>query len=133
MEEFLDRAVPWAITLVLHNWPVMLYTLIAAVTAVRAYIDPSRPILLFLYGTILLIIAYEYEKHGRGAIIGTTDYLFSLEVNHHLRAGSQWLLLDVLPVGMRILGFGQIIGSIVLREIQMRQRSRPRRAIFVDL
>ena len=133
MSEFLERAHPWAVTLVLHNWPVMLYSLVAVLAATRAYIRPHRYTLLFLYGTVLLIIAYEYEKHGRATILDTTSYLFSLEVNPDARSVVQLLLLDVVPVLLRVLGFALIGGSIILRELQARRRSRVARSVVYEL
>ena len=132
MEAF-ERTQTWVLMLMVQYWPILLYGLVAAVTAIRAYLAPSRPIILFLYGALVLIVAYEYERGSRDSIISMTEYVFAFDLDGGVRRGSQWLLLDVAPICLRILGFGLLAISIVLREVDGRRRSRPRRAIFVDL
>jgi hypothetical protein len=132
MSEFLERAQPWVITLVLHNWPVMLYSLVAVFAAIRAYVSPNRHTILFLYGAIILVLVYEYEKHGRATVLDTTSYLFSQEVNPVARDLSQQLLLTVAPVTIRLIGFAMIVGSVVLREHANRRRSRRGRAVILE-
>lgn len=121
MAEFLERAQPWASTLIDHNWPVMIYALVALGAAVWAVLHPSRKTVLFLYGACLLVIAYEYQKHGRDPIIHTTEYLFSLEVNAQARAISKWVLLDLAPVIMQVSGFGLLAGSLALHRRELRK------------
>jgi hypothetical protein len=133
MSEFLERAHPWAATLVQHNWPVMLYSLVALGAAIRAYLSPNRLTILFLYGAILLVLTYEYEKHGLATILGTTSYLFSLEVNPGARAVSQLLLITAVPLVSRLIAFALIVGSIVLRERESRHRPRGNRTAILEL
>lgn len=125
--EFLERAHPWAVTLVSHNWPVMVYTLVALGAAVWALLHPARKSVLFLYGACLLVLAYEYEKHGRETIILTTEYLFSLEVNATARVVSRWLLLDLVPLVLQVTGFGVLGGSLVLHRRELQKRVQPAR------
>jgi hypothetical protein len=124
MAEFLERAQPWAITLIDHNWPVMIYALVAGGAASWADRRPARKSVLFLYGACLLVIAYEYEKHGRETILGTTEYLFSVEVNARARVVSRWLLLDLVPLLMQVSGFGLLVGSLALHRRELRRPPR---------
>ena len=125
MAEFLERAQPWFATLVAHNWPVLIYLTVAAGAAVWAVLFPARQSVLFLYGACLLVIAYEYEKHGRTPILDTTGYLFSLETNAAARTMSRWLLLEVTPLLMQVSGFGLLAGSFALHRRALRKTSRP--------
>jgi hypothetical protein len=123
----------WALVSAPQHWPMLLYLAVAIVSAVRAYIAPSRPILLFLYGTLLLMVAYELQRRGHPVILTATEHLFGLDVAADLRYLAEWARIYVAPAGFQALGFGMLALSIVLREIEARRRSRPRRVIFVDL
>jgi len=109
MQEILDRAQPWATTLILHNWPVLVYATIAVCAAIWSLVRPTRARVLVLYGAILLVLAFEYQKHGTATIVGTTTYLFSLEVNPGLRTTSQWFLLLIVPAIAQFVGFALLI------------------------
>jgi hypothetical protein len=113
MEDLLYRAKPWAITLVWHNWPIMLYAALIVWAALRAYRRPSRPALLFLYGFIVLALAFEYQKHGLPEARITIDYLFSLQFNPGPRHVSHLILVDLTPVAIHLIGFAFLILSIV--------------------
>jgi hypothetical protein len=102
MDDFLYRARPWAITLLLHNWPVMLAGALAVPVAVRAYLRPTRRILLVLYGLLGLAFAFEYQKHLAPALRDTARYLFSAEVNPGPRAVSQFVVADLAPAALYI-------------------------------
>jgi hypothetical protein len=113
MDGCLYRARPWAITLVLHNWPVMLYAVGIACAAVNAYLAPNRRRLLLLFGLLTLAFAFEYEKHAVPALRGTTNYLFSLEFNPAPRRASQVILLDLAPIAAHAFGLFLLVGSLV--------------------
>ena len=125
MAEFLERAQPWLVTLVAHNWPVFIYLAVTAAAAVWALLHPARQSVLFLYGACLLVLAYEYDKHGRATILDTTSYLFSVETNLNARNASHWLLLDVLPVLMQVSGFGLLAGAFALHRRALRRPATP--------
>lgn len=133
MAEVLERAQPWAFTLVAHNWPVLMYSIAAIVSAVLAYRAPSRPRILFLYGTILLILGFEYEKHAVATIVETTSYLFSVEKNPWMRSWSQWLLVSAAPDVLHALGVAAMATSVLLRESVLRRRRRARRGVLLEL
>lgn len=113
MEDFLFRAKPWAITLVLHNWPVMVTTPLIIWVAVRTYLWPSRRLLEVLYGLLLLTIAFEYQKHGLRVARRTTSYLFSPEANPDMRWFSQLVFLDVLPLVLPLAGIVLILLTLL--------------------
>jgi hypothetical protein len=120
MDDFLSRASPWAITLVLHNFPAMIYAVLIVWLATRAYLRPSRRSLLLLYGTCVLLFAFEYVKHGTGVARETTNYLFGRPHNLVMRNASQFLALQVLPVAFHILGV-----MLLLLAARGPQRSKP--------
>lgn len=125
MAEFLERAQPWIVTLVAHNWPVFIYLAVTAAAAVWAVLHPARQSVLFLYGACLLVLAYEYDKHGRATILDTTGYLFSIETNLGALNLSRWLLLDLAPVLMQVSGFGLLAGSFALHRRALRKQTAP--------
>jgi len=132
MNELLERAGPWAVLLVQHNWPVIMYVVVAVVVAWRAYLAPRRHTLLFLYGTVLLIVAYEYQKHALPTVVHTTDYLFSEEVNPGARSLSQSLLVDLGPSLLRVVGCVLILGAAALRERAYRRSAHRARSAALD-
>ena len=126
MDDFIYRVRPWVITLVLHNWPIMVYCLLIPPLALRAYLRPSRSALLALYGTSLLALGFEYQKHAPAVVRGTTSYLF--EIHPEVRALSLLVLLDLLPAAVQLLGAAMIAVAVV-RTIRFR---RPSEAAFSD-
>lgn len=104
MGDFLWRAEPWARTLVAHNWPIMVLSVLVLWIAIRAYLRPSRRALLLLYGLVALAIAFEYQKHGTVVIGRTADYLFGAESTAGARRIARLLLVDALPPIVYVLG-----------------------------
>ncbi|MGI5835726.1 MAG: hypothetical protein ACOX87_04430 [Chloroflexota bacterium] len=103
MDDFHHRIPPWAITLTLHNWPIMLYSVFGVWAAIRAYLQPNRPALLLLYGFLTLAFAFEYQKHGLEPVRGTLDYVFARLPDW--RNAGYLILLDILPIALHLLGF----------------------------
>lgn len=131
MDDFVYRFRPWAITLVLHNWPIMLCSAFVLWAAIRAYQWPSRHAVLRLYGGIMLGAAFEYQKHGVPALVSTLSYLVSLETNPEARALSYLILVDILPIELYLLGVVLLAFSLVpgqprrLRRLPVRMRRAP--------
>jgi hypothetical protein len=115
MDDFLYRARPWAITLVLHNWPLILYAAAIPFAALLAYLQPTRRRLLILYGLLVLAVAFEYQKHGMTVAQSTTDYLFSEYANPTARHISQLVLVQTLPVLLHLLGLALLLVSALCR------------------
>ena len=109
MEDFLYRVRPWAITLVLHNWPIIIVSAAVPLAALLAYLRPTRRRLLVLYGLIVLAFAFEYQKHGVGVVESTTDYLFSEYANPAARHVSQLVLARALPWMLDGLGLALLL------------------------
>lgn len=120
LEEFFYRAQPWAATLVLHNWPIMLYGGLSLWVAIHAFLRPTRWALLALYGLLVLSVAFEYQKHGTRILRGTTSYLLDIEGNARMLWISQLILLDVLPVTFHLLGLALLIAAIGLYATRLR-------------
>jgi hypothetical protein len=112
MDDFEQRIRPWAITLVLHNWPIMVYSLLIPWAAVRAYLRPARSRILLLYGLLILAVTFEYQKHGLTPVHNTITYLFAL--NPAAREASYLVLLEWLPPAGHILGGALLVLSVVL-------------------
>lgn len=110
MEDFLYRARPWVVTLVQHNWPIMIYSVALVWAALRAYLHPSRTSLLLLYGVAMLALAFEYQKHVSNVVENTLDYLFKR--NPGALAAGQALLLDALPVALHLMGLALVVLSL---------------------
>ncbi len=104
VDDLMHRAWPWALTLVLHNWPIMLYSVLIGGMAVWTYQWPTRRAVLVLYGLLLLAFAFEYQKHFAAVLVRTTDYLFSVQYNPELRAVSRFLLMTFAPIGLHAAG-----------------------------
>lgn len=120
MADFDQRITPWAITLVMHNWPIMIYSIAVPWAAVRAFLRPSRPALLLLYGLLTLALAFEYQKHGLVTVLITTEYVFALLPAW--RDLSQQLLLGALPVAAHLLGGMMVVLSLLLPRLQSSTR-----------
>jgi hypothetical protein len=114
--DFLYRAEPWARTLVQHNWPIFLLSVLVILTGIQAYWRPSRPALLRLYGCLVLALAFEYQKHLVPVMVETTDYLFSEDTNPAVRSLSQLVLVDALPLA--IYAWGAIALFLGLRQFR---------------
>ncbi len=114
MDEFLDRAGPWAITLAQHNWPLVIYLPVILWVALRAYLRPSQRVLLLLYGFMILALAFEYHKNGTPVAADTISYLFSVERNPAMRRISQFVLLDAAPIAAHALGLALVLLSVAL-------------------
>jgi len=127
MEDFLDRAGPWFVTLALHNWPVLLSAVLVSWAALRVYACPTRRRVLLLYGLFILVLAFEYQKHGLTYVRGTTGYLFSAEANPALRRLSQLTLLEALPVALYLLGLAfLVLSALPARQVGPRGGDVPR-------
>lgn len=113
MEDFVYRARPWAITLARHNWPLVVYGTAFLWAAVRVYRRPSRRGLLYLFGFLSLIVAFEYQKHGVRVANQTTSYLFSTYANPSLRRLSKLILVDAMPVALYLIGCSMLILAMV--------------------
>jgi hypothetical protein len=97
--------------LIQHNWLVLAFTALALWAALRLYLRPARATAVLLYGALLLVVAYEYQKHGVPMAVGTVTYLFSVERNPLARQVSQWLVVEALPVLLYGLGLALLVAG----------------------
>lgn len=70
----------YTITLVSHNWPVMLALGLGAFLAYCAYRWPSRLTVCWLLTALLIGLTYEYQKHVAGELHQAIDMLFGREI-----------------------------------------------------
>lgn len=110
---FFGAEVPnWAAELVMHNWPVMLFSLGTAVAAVAAYLRPSRSTVLLLYGFLMLTAGFEYEKHGLRPVGGVFESLF--EGSAQGRSLARSVAIGVLPPVMYAAGVVLLASSATM-------------------
>lgn len=95
----------WLIVLVSHNWPVMLAVLATALSAVAAWRRPSRRSLALLYGSALLVLAYEYNKHIGPTLQDAANYLLMFELLW-LNRPVWYLVGPVAALAIALLGLG---------------------------
>lgn len=69
-------ALGYAITLLSHNWPIILALVLALVLSVQLYRRPTRPRACWLFTALLFGLAYEYEKHVAVELHRAVDFLF---------------------------------------------------------
>jgi hypothetical protein len=124
--EFLDRAPLWLTTVVSHNWPVLFYLAFTGWFALDAVITPSRPRILLLYGGIVLVAAFEYQKHSAKVVIETTNYLLGGTAIG--RETAQFLLIDAAPLVAHLLGVGLLLAGVLASREDRRLRPGLRRA-----
>lgn len=90
----------WLIVLTGHNWPVMLAALSMLISAILAWRSPTRRRLALLYGSSLLALAYEYDKHIGPQLQDAANYLLMFELLWLNRP--VWLLVG--PIATAAIG-----------------------------
>jgi len=71
----------YTITLINHNWPIVLALLLALIFGVRLYLQPSRVRVCWLFGALLFVLGYEYDKHVADELHRAIDFLFGREIS----------------------------------------------------
>lgn len=103
---------------VTHNIPVFVYGTGIAVSAVLAILKPKRSYVLFLLGFIILLFAFEYQKHILdGLKEQTINALITIQEHNLVRRIINIVLIKLLPLGMPLVGWTFIIlGAYLLRK-----------------
>ncbi|MFZ2026086.1 MAG: hypothetical protein WAV30_02250 [Microgenomates group bacterium] len=103
---------------VTHNIPVFVYGIGILVSAVLAILKPKRSYVLFLLGFIILLFAFEYQKHiVDGLKEQTINALITIQEHNLVRRIINIVLIKLLPIGMPVVGWTFIIlGAYLLRK-----------------
>jgi len=72
----------YMLTLVSHNWPIMLAAALSVWFGYQAYVRPTRLNVSWLLTALLLGLLYEYAKHIAAELHTAIDFLFGLEIAH---------------------------------------------------
>jgi hypothetical protein len=87
----------WTIVLISHNWPLLLSGSLLLACAITAWRQPNRRRLAALYGSALLALAYEYDKHIGPQLQDAANYLLMFELLPLNRP--VWLLVGPIMTG----------------------------------
>lgn len=103
---------------VTHNVPVFVYGAGILVSSVLAILKPKRSYVLFLLGFIILLFAFEYQKHILdGLKEQTINALITIQEHNLVRRIVNIVLIKLLPIGMPVVGWSFIImGAYLLRK-----------------
>lgn len=103
---------------VTHNIPVFVYGTGILVSAVLAILKPKRSYVLFLLGFIILLFAFEYQKHILdGLKEQTINALITIQEHNLVRRIINIVLIKLLPIGMPVVGWSFILlGAYLLRK-----------------
>lgn len=103
---------------VTHNIPVFVYGAGILVSAVLAILKPKRSYVLFLLGFIILLFAFEYQKHILdGLKEQTINALITIQEHNLVRRIINIVLIKLLPIGMPVVGWSFILlGAYLLRK-----------------
>lgn len=103
---------------VTHNVPVFVYGAGILISSVLAILKPKRSYVLFLLGFIILLFAFEYQKHILdGLKEQTINALITIQEHNLVRRIVNIVLIKLLPIGMPVVGWTFIIlGAYLLRK-----------------
>jgi len=100
---------------VTHNIPVFIYGTGILIFALFAIIKPRRSFILLLLGCIVLLFAFEYEKHILdGLKEQTINALITIQEHNFVRRIINIFLVKLLPLLMPLMGWMLVIGGIFL-------------------
>lgn len=100
---------------VTHNFPVFIYGAGIVIFAVLAIIKPRRSFILLLLGFIILLFAFEYQKHILdGLKEQTINALITIQEHNTVRRMINIILVKALPVLMPLSGWILVGGGVYI-------------------
>lgn len=100
---------------VTHNLPVFVYGTGILIFAILAIIKPKRSYIFFLLGCIILLFAFEYQKHILdGLKEQTINALITIQEHNTVRRIINIILVKAAPILLPLSGWTFIIGGIYL-------------------
>lgn len=105
---------------VTHNLPVFIYGAGIVVSSLLAIRKPRRSYILFLLGFIILLFAFEYQKHILdGLKEQTINALITIQEHNTVRRIINIVLVKALPVLMPLGGWSMILfGAYLFKKEQ---------------
>lgn len=104
--------------LVLHNFEALLYSAGILITLIMALYKPTRGKLLIMWGFIILLFAFEYDKHIleplRQQTIGS---LITERQSFRIEHTINYVTMRVLPKVLPFFGWMLVIGGIFFDRI----------------
>jgi uncharacterized membrane protein YedE/YeeE len=120
-------ALGYTLTLVSHNWPIMLALILGGWFGFRAYRQPSRARVSWLLTAILFGLAYEYRKHIAGELHAAVDFLFIGELAG-LNRLMHWLVGPALSTALTAGSLAVLAQSVRLTLAERQEPSAPQPA-----
>jgi hypothetical protein len=97
---------------VTHNLPVFFYGFGIISFALLAILRPRRSFILLLLGFIILLFAFEYNKHIlEGLKEQTINALITIQEHNLVRRIINLVLVRLLPIGMPFVGWLLVFGG----------------------
>lgn len=98
-----------------HNLPVFVYGSGIVLFAFLAILRPRRSFVLFLLGFIILLFAFEYEKHIlEGLKEQTINALITIQEHNKVRRLINITLVKALPLLLPLTGWGCVVFGVYL-------------------
>lgn len=107
----------------MHNFAAIFYGIGIALSALLLFIRPSRWGILLLFGFIILLFGFEYNKHIVEPLKEQTlNSLITIQEHNKVRRSVNIVLVKVLPRGLPLLGWMLVAGGIGLKIFSREKR-----------
>lgn len=111
--------------IIIHNYEAIFYALGIILVTLWALYKPSRGKILMMWGCIILLFAFEYEKHileplrqqTLGSLVTERQ---SLRIEYVVNK----FFTKAVPLGLPILGWMLVVGGIFFDKILKKLKSR---------
>jgi hypothetical protein len=99
----------------MHNFAAIFYGIGIVFSALLLFIRPSRWGILFLFGFIILLFGFEYNKHIVEPLKEQTlNSLITIQEHNKVRRMVNLVLVKGLPRGLPLLGWTLVAGGVGL-------------------
>lgn len=118
----IEQAISHTIQLtVSHNFvPIILACVIIAFACAAVY-KPTRPRVLILIGSSLILLHFEYVKHILPALHAQTQVTLTTETpNYTFIWITEKILVRAVPLAIAMLGWGSLIAALFLAKRSQR-------------
>ena len=113
-----------------HNVPVFVYGTGILVSIVLAIIRPSRSYIFFLLGFILLLFAYEYQKHILdGLKEQTINALITIQEHNKVRRLVNIILVKATPILLPLTGWGFVLVGVYLFKREKEKTTKKKKMV----
>ncbi|OGK27626.1 hypothetical protein A3C28_04745 [Candidatus Roizmanbacteria bacterium RIFCSPHIGHO2_02_FULL_39_9] len=99
----------------MHNFAAIFYGIGIALSALLLFMRPSRWGILLLFGFIILLFGFEYNKHIVEPLKDQTlNSLITVQEHNKVRRAVNLVLVKGLPRGLPLLGWTLVTGGVGL-------------------